>query len=378
MAQQGMPPRRHSRDPDAGRRDDDRLPPSDRVSPSDRSSRAGRAPGADRAPRPDRSRRAERHPRPDRAWQQFDAFAPESEADLPPWAGPSISPARPQTGTLRRPARSRPDGDEDYRGHGDDGDLNGQAAETADPAGGRLHSGRRRGRAAATRLRKSRRRVYRLGGTAIALCVIAAGITAIVTHHSPKPAPYVTTLLRGEFKSVPDACNSVSTSVLNQYVPGAGRTSTSEMASSTDSQCSFTVDARPNFLVLEAAAEAYEPFAAATADGSATANAQDNFVLAQQGLAHPPKRSPLPAAQISKVPGLGQQAFMAFQDEHVTGIVTDVVTLVVRERNVVITVSMSGQESGHGFGPVPVATLQAGARAAAKEVLAKVLVQPTA
>ena len=220
--------------------------------------------------------------------------------------------------------------------------------------------------------------MYRLGGTAIALCVIAAGITAIVTHHSPKPAPYVTTLLRGEFKSVPDACSSVSSSVLSQFLPGAGRTSTSEQASSTDSQCSFTVDAKPNFLVLEAGAEAYEPFAAATGDGSATANAQDNFVLAQQGLAHPPKRSPLPAAQISSVTGLGEQAFMAFQNEHVTGIVTDVVTLVIRERNVVITVSMSGQESGHGFGPVPVATLQAGARAAAKEVLAKVLVQPTA
>ena len=237
---------------------------------------------------------------------------------------------------------------------------------------------RRRGRAAATRLRKSRRRVFRLGGMAIALCVIAAGITAIVTHHSPKPALYVTSLQRGEFKSVPDTCSSVSTSVLNQFLPGAGRTSTSELATSTNSQCSFTVDAKPDFLVLEAEAEAYEPFAAATGDGSASANAQDNFALAQQGLIHPPKRSPLPVAQISKVTGLGQQAFMAFQDEHVSGIATDVVTLVIRERNVVITVSMSGQESGHGFGPVPVTTLQAGARAAAKQVLAKVLTQPTA
>jgi hypothetical protein len=39
---------------------------------------------------------------------------------------------------------------------------------------------------------------------------------------------------------------------------------------------------------------------------------------------------------------------------------------------------MSGQESGHGFGPVPVSTLEAGARAAAKAVLAKVMTQPTA
>jgi hypothetical protein len=75
---------------------------------------------------------------------------------------------------------------------------------------------------------------------------------------------------------------------------------------------------------------------------------------------------------------MGQQAFMAFQNEHVVGIVTDIVTVVVRERNVVIIASLSGQESGHGFGPVPVATLEAGARAAAQAVLAKVLTQPTA
>jgi hypothetical protein len=391
VAQQGLPPRRHSRDSDVDPRggydrapESDRLPQPDSAPQTDRAPQHGRAPQPGRVPRPERSRRAERHPRPDRAWQQIDAFAPESDTELPPWAGLSISPARPQTGTLRRPTRARPHGDpydddDDYRGHGgDERDLNGQAADSAGPADGRLRSSRRRGRAAATRLRKSRRRVYRWCGAAIVLCVVAAGITAIVTHHNTKPALYVTSLQPGEFKSVPDACGSVSTSVLNQFLPGAGRTSTSELAGSTNSQCSFTVDARPNFLVLEAEAEAYEPFAAATGDGSATANAQDNFAQARQGLAHPPKKSPLPPAQISKVTGLGQQAFMAFQDEHVTGIVTDVVTLVVRERNVVITVSMSGQESGHGFGPVPVSTLQAGARAAVKDVLAKVLAQPVA
>jgi hypothetical protein len=69
---------------------------------------------------------------------------------------------------------------------------------------------------------------------------------------------------------------------------------------------------------------------------------------------------------------------MALQNERVSGIVTDVVTVVIRERNVVVTASMSVQESGHGFGPVPVSTLQAGAQAAAKAMLAKVMTQPTA
>ena len=72
------------------------------------------------------------------------------------------------------------------------------------------------------------------------------------------------------------------------------------------------------------------------------------------------------------------QAFVAVQHEHVTGIDSELVTVVVRERNVLITVSESGQESGHGFGPVPVSTLQAGAEAAARTVLAKARTEPTA
>ena len=69
---------------------------------------------------------------------------------------------------------------------------------------------------------------------------------------------------------------------------------------------------------------------------------------------------------------------MAFQNEHVSGIVTDVVTVVIRERNVVITASMSGQESGHGFGPVPAVDAGGRAKAAASAMLAKVMTEPTA
>jgi hypothetical protein len=356
--------------PGHGSRPDRRVRPERGIRPD----RSGRS---DHGERHDRARRADRQ-RPQReAWQQTDPFSPgsDTDADLPPWAGPTVYPGRP-TGTLQHPAPPRRHDDTDHRELADEADRSAEPA--ADGTEGETRSRRRRGRAAATRLRKSRRRVYRFGGIAIAACVVIAGVVAIVTHHSPKPLPYVTSLQRGEFTSVPNACTSVSTSVLNQFLPGTGRTTTSTLASSTNSQCSFTVDARPNFLVMQVQAESYQPFAAATADGSATGNAQDNFAVAQLALAHPPKRSPLPPAQITKVTGLGQQAFMAFQSEHVTGIATDIVTLVVRERNVVITASLSGQESGHGFGPVPVSTLQAGARAAAQAVLAKVMTQPTA
>jgi hypothetical protein len=356
VAQQGSPPGRSSRQLEPGH--------------------IGRH---DRSPRPERVRRGER---PDgRGWQEADAFGPDADAELPPWAGPEDYPRRP-TGTLRRPAPSRPDDEPHY--DAPDGYRHAAAGDDAERAGaaGPRSASRRRGRAAAARLRKSRRRVYRWCGVAIAVCVIAAVITAIVTHHTPKPALYVTSLQPGEFKSVPNTCASVSTTVLSQYLPDPGRTSTSELSGSTDSQCSFTVDRKPTFLVMEVTAQAFQPFAAATAagsaPGSASANAQDNYALASQDLKQRATHSPLSPAVISALSGLGQQAFLAVQRERVSGIDSEKVTVVVRERNVLVTVWESGQESGHGFGPVPLSTLQAGAEAAARDVLAKARTEPTA
>jgi hypothetical protein len=291
------------------------------------------------------------------------------------------------TRTLRRTAAGRERGfgaEEDY---GDPARHDWQAgASPGDPSaspGVPRRSGRR-GRAAATRLRKSRRRVYRWCGLAIVVCVIAAGITALLTHHTPKPALYVTTLLPGEFKAVPNACDSVSGTVLNQYLPDPGRTSVDEISDSTDSQCSFTLDRRPDFLVMEVSARAYEPFAAASAAGSAagsaSASAQDSYTLTRNNLAKPPRTATtkplLSPAVISPLPKTGQQAFVAVQTEHAAKIVTEVVTVVIRDRNVLITVSESGQESGHGFGPVSVTTLKAGAEAAARDLLAKSVAEP--
>jgi hypothetical protein len=390
--------------------------------------RPARPPQPDHRGRHDRS--ADRVRRAD--WQQGDPFGPESDDDLPAWAGPNDYPARPAS-TLQRPAARRSPrfgaepGESDYgdaaaddwqaeddwqppddwqapddrRANVDRGD--GSAATTAPRPPGR------RGRAAATRLRKSRRRVYRWCGIAIAACVIAAGVTALVTHHTPKPSLYVTSLLPGEFKSVPNACSSVSSTVLNQYLPGPGRTSVDQVSDSTQSQCSFTLDRKPDFLVLQVSAQAYQPFAPATAAGSAagsaSANAQDNYQLTYESLAKPPKiseptssrsrstsspgtgstgtstrqaESLLSPATISPLAKTGQQAIVAVQTEHAPGFLTDVVTVVIRERNVLITVSDSGQESGGGFGPVAVSTLEAGAEAVARDVLAKSLTEPRA
>ncbi len=321
-----------------------------------------------------RARRAGRPAASERPGWQRDAFGQgDTDADLPSWVGPSPSPARPGA------ARRRPDPcaggyvGESQRTDDSDGVASGAVAEqvAARPPTPR------QSRAAATRLRKSRRRVYRWCGVAIVVCVIGAVTAVLATRSSPKPQLYVTSLQPGEFKSVPGACSSVSAAVLDQYLPGSGRTTTNQFSGTTQSECSFTVDAKPVFRLLEVTAQAYQPFAAASGNGSASANAKDNLALAEVTLQDPAKKSPLSPAQITPLTGLGQQAFAASQREAVGDIVSNVVTVVVRDRNVLITVELSAQQSS-GFTSTPIGTLQAGATAAARDVLAKVLTQPTA
>ncbi len=368
---------RHMDPGDTGSRD---TGSRDRASRPGRALRSDRASRPDGAARPDRSRRAVRRERP-AAWADSDAFGPDTDTELPPWAGLSVHPTMPGGTRLRPPAPA-----DDYRRDEQVDPWDGEEPpawpdeplppRTAEPAPRpRRRYGRR---AAAARLRRSRRRVYRWCGLAIAACVVAAVITVAVTHHPVKSLPYVTTLLRGEFKSVPDSCKAISPAVLNQYLPPAGRTTVQSTAGATDSQCTFTVDSKPNFLVLSVQAQSYQPFPAASGDGSASDNALDNFVAARLLLAQPPKKSPLPPATITPLAGLGKQAFMAVAREHVGHIVTDVVTVAILDRNVIITVALSGEESGGGFGPVSMTTLQAGAHAAASSVLTKVTAQPTA
>lgn len=385
MAQQGPPPGLPPREPDLGRRGYDRDPREDRPRRADvRSERHARPQRPEPSQPPERRDRGERRgqgDRPDRQprWTAHDAFGPESETDLPPWAGPPVHTARAGGARLRTaaPADDHPpdaapdvwDGEE--RPEWPD---EAPAAPSATPA---PRSSRRAGRrAAAARLRRSRRRVYLWCGVAIVVCVIAAAIVETVTQHSPAKLPYVTSLQRGEFKLVPDTCSAVSPAVLSAFLPGAGQPVATSL-SSTDSQCTFTVSRKPTFLVLAVAAESYQPFAAASGDGSASDNALDQFSVARQGLAHPPRKSPLPPATITPLSGLGKQAFMAVALEHVGQVRDDVVTVIVLDKNVIVTAELTGQDSG-GFGPVSLTTLQAGAQAAAKSLLAKALTQPTA
>ena len=372
MTEQGSTPRRSARQPDLGRRGYDR-PRQDRAS-TERT-------------RADRPRRVERQGHPP-GWGQ-DAFGPDTDtdADLPPWAGPSIRATRPAGTRLRSPG---PAADYDY-GSGDRADLweGDERPEWPDepvPAGGtaaRPERSRRPGRpgrsgrrAAAARLRKSRRRVLRWCGLAIVVCVVAAVAAMILTHKTTPKLPYVTSLLHGEFKSVPNTCAVLTPAAIGQYLPGSHSTVQS-LDEATDSECSFTVDGNHNFMILTLGAQSFQPFAAATGNGSASQNALDNFTADRVLFASPPKDSAVPKATIASLAGIGQRAFVAIQIEHTGGIARDVATVTVLERNDVLTVSMSAQES-RGFGPVPVGTLQGDAQAVASSLLRKALAQPTA
>ena len=335
---QGVPPRRSARLPERSRREQ-----------SDEPRRRGR---------PER-------PSPPR----LDAFDDRGDEDLPPWAGPGIYPTGPG-GKQRRPRRADEDDGRAGSGLSDrGGPPDGDEAWPAEQPG----RSRRSRRAAAARARKSRRRLIVAGAVIVVGALAVLGIFGKLPFQG-KSAPsqksgLVTTFQPGEFRSVPNACDAVSTATLSQYLPGKVAEVSQALGTSTQSQCTWTLDARPNFRVLTATSQAYAPSLLASGDGSATFSAMDAYDQELQTLQNPAKKTKAPKAQIGGAVGLGSEAFTAFQVFHVGGNTTDEVTVVTRDRNVVAIVTMQGQEHGGGFGPVPAATLRAGALAVAHEVL---------
>ena len=311
------------------------------------------APAAPAAPGP--ARPAASRPGGGSPWQSGDPFtADDDEADLPPWAGLTIRPVR-AAGTKTRPPKTEP-----------------AEAEPDEADAGRppRRRGLGRGRAAAARLRKSRRRVYVYCGTAVVLAIAVAAFLAIRALPKHHPAPtFITTLQPGEFAKVPGACTSVSPDLLASYLPGHATTVNPAGTSATDSQCSFTVDHKPVFRVLGVTAQAFQPSAVAAGNGSATANAVDNFVIAEQGLRAPGKKAALPPAQVTPITGLGTEAFRGVQVVHTKTAVNDLVTVMARQRNLVVTVTFQAQAAGSGYGPVDMGTIEAGALAVARAVL---------
>jgi hypothetical protein len=285
----------------------------------------------------------------------------DQDQDLPTWAGLRVSPRRPpgrDRESLRPPYPERipPGADDD---------------DEAWP-----RSGPRTSRAIATRARKSRRKILTWGAVAIIVAVVGAGAWQIFSPKAaaPQHSNFVTTYQPGDFRQAPNACRVISAATLNQYLPGTRTKVVSATlgSGSTGNQCTWTLDARPLYRVLEVTAQAYAPSLLATGNGSATFSAIDSYGATLAGLANPPKKTHLPKATVTQVRGLGNSAFSALQVITAEGDTTDLVTLVVRDHNALITVELQGLNHSHrgGYGPVSIRQLQAGTVAAAHEVLA--------
>jgi hypothetical protein len=298
-------------------------------------------------------------------WQVIDAFdeGPDPDSDLPPWAVPGgIEPQRPGL-------RSRRPRDPDQL------DGPGQAPRRDQQRPGRLRGLPGRSRAAAARRRRSKRRLTTWGGAAIlVLVLVGAGLYA--TRSRPAPSRFVTTLQPGEFREVPDACKIYGSDDLRQLMNGAPK-GIQPQNGQQQSSCTYTVDAKPTFRVLTILVQAMQAGLVPVGDsnGNATASAKYTFLQQRHQLAKPPKRAPQPPATITTIRGTGDQAFSALQTFR-TKVATDVVTVLARYRNVLVTVRFEGH-AGSGFGPVPPSELRSGALAVAQAVLSQVKGEPT-
>jgi hypothetical protein len=331
-----------------------------------------------------------RHGRGERSGRPHpDAFDDGPDEDPPPWAGMGIYP----TGPGGRERRPRPAEADDRRAERSGPARSGstRAASVRATSVPNNWSGPREGedgwapeqptrrrsrRARVARARKARREII------IAVVVIVVGVAVVLgvlgkLPFQSKPAPasqgsrFVTTFQPGEFRSVPNACDVVTAATISQFLPGKVARVSQALGSSVQSQCTWTLDAKPDFRVLTVTGQAYSPSLLASGDGSATFSAIDAYGDELQNLQHPAKKTKTPVAQIGTVVGLGSTAFSALQVFHEGGgNITDEVTVVVRDHNALIIVTMQGQEHGGGFGPVPDATLRAGALAAAHEAIA--------
>jgi len=244
-----------------------------------------------------------------------------------------------------------------------------EEAAPPSPARGSREPGGRALRAAARR----RRRWYYTGGGVV---VVVGAVLAVVLLVGGRPGPaavtpgaLITTFQPGELRQVPNACRVVPAATVQQYLPGTPNVASPlPVNGSAGSACNWTVDKPPLYRLMQVSLNAYAPDGLASGNGSATRAATDAYGVALQAMQVPPKNSPAARATVQVLAGFGSQAFSALQVFHVGGAVTDVATVVVRYRNVVVTVTLNGLEHSNkgNYGPVSKPQLAAAAMAFAR------------
>jgi hypothetical protein len=240
--------------------------------------------------------------------------------------------------------------------------------------------------------RKRRRTLFAIGG-AVAV-VIGAAVYHFGFGSSNGSAnlgfgSLVTQFLPGEVQSVPDACNTVPSATLSQYLPGTTKQAAPPLNSGTNTECSWTLDNPPTYRVLEVQIEAYTPSALVAnpngsglvpaGNGSATYAAEAAFASSQYSLQTPAAKSGQPKATIANLSGMpggnDTSAFTATQVFEKNG-ETDVATVYVRYRNVIVTAVVQGLNQTTGakkYGPVSMSDLTAAATTVARQVAAKIV-----
>ena len=228
--------------------------------------------------------------------------------------------------------------------------------------------------------RKQRRLLFAGGGAAVV--VIAVAVYFLVgggSSATPGFGNLITSFLPGELQQVPDACDTVPSALLNQYLNGTRKVAAPPLNTGADTQCTWTLDNPPTYRVLEVQIEAYSP-SALYGNGSATDAAELNYESFQQSYAKPGPKSGEPVAAITDLSGMpgGAQtsAFQATQVFNREGAKTDVANVLVRYRNVIITVVVDGLDQATGkktYGPVSMSDLTAAAQSVAKQVAGTVV-----
>src|SRR5258708_28795891 len=105
---------------------------------------------------------------------------------------------------------------------------------------------------------RRQRRLWIIGGSIVAVIIIAVGATLylkVFRGGTPSRVGFgslITTFLPGEIEKVPNACNTVSKSTLSQYLPGGQpEIAAPPLNGGADSQCTWTLDNVPHYRVIE-------------------------------------------------------------------------------------------------------------------------------
>ena len=210
------------------------------------------------------------------------------------------------------------------------------------------------------------------GGLVVVVAAVLTVVLLVGGQSAPAtvtPGALITTFQPGELRQVPNACSVVPAVTVQRYLPGKAKVASPlPVNGSAESTCNWTIDKPPVYRLMEVNLLAYAPNGLASGDGSATFAATDAYDLALQDMQSPPKHSPASQATVHTLPGFGNQAFSGMQVFRVGGAVTDVATVMMRYRNVIVTVTLDGLEhSNHGsYGPVSAPQLASAALAFAQ------------